>query len=571
MSEFIEQLVVLGHLDKLYTEVRYRFASGSYKMKQIFFNDVNKKPLVFIDHNDYYVGINQRDKESGLSKDVPELKTLVIDIDPVRPKNEASTNSQHTQAIKLAEKIASDFSSKYPECYVHVVDSGSGAHVYIPIKPIKISNYKNLTVSLKRWSDGVKKFYERSDQKIDSIFDLSRVIRIWGTHNNKSNRTCRLLSSSGTKRAKIEFDQTDNSVYVVPAIPGGSTSPGLEHRFKVISQVNPVLAGHMNRALSFESRSESDYSFIGALLKSGFTVQEIKVLVVKNPSGRQEDIKKGDVERVTNKFISNGLKVQSTRVYADKYFGSLLNRQRGIPIDIRSIDDATGGLRSDCTIISARPGNGKTSLMCQIARNLAKRGKQVLFFPTELSTQPIYDKIMAQISEVDLCKFRDGTFTTEDRDALQKSKVEFAGLPLVVVEDFSLTLFKIIKRVNEIKPDILMLDYIQAMSFKEGGSPRELASVMQGFTDIAGTHDIPVIIASQLSRPSDVSTLSMAHLKGSGALEEKARTIYALVTLDWNVSPRPVDLHILKNSYGETGKFPLMFNQRIGKFTGGRE
>src|SRR3990167_1229662 len=86
-----------------------------------------------------YVGIQPRVRKAGDISAINYLNTLCLDLDPVRPKDTGSTQEQHQEALSLATKIVNDLGSGT------VVSSGSGAHVYIPIKPVQVEDREALS------------------------------------------------------------------------------------------------------------------------------------------------------------------------------------------------------------------------------------------------------------------------------------------------------------------------------------------------------------------------------------------------------------------------------------------
>src|SRR5699024_10763911 len=57
----------------------------------------------------------------------------------------------------------------------------------------------------------------------------------------------------------------------------------------------------------------------------------------------------------------------------------------GLPTGIHTLDKLLGGLQKGIHLIAAEPGQGKTTLSLQIARNVAKQGVPVLFVSFEES------------------------------------------------------------------------------------------------------------------------------------------------------------------------------------------
>jgi len=88
--------------------------------------------------------------------------------------------------------------------------SGGGYHFYIPYKVIKISeqNRKEILRIIKNFKD---ELCETRKLLVDrKIFDLPRVIRIWGTFNYNKNKSCELLYFNKCS----EEDITYNTVFI---------------------------------------------------------------------------------------------------------------------------------------------------------------------------------------------------------------------------------------------------------------------------------------------------------------------------------------------------------------------
>ena len=75
----------------------------------------------------------------------------------------------------------------------------------------------------------------------------------------------------------------------------------------------------------------------------------------------------------------------------------------------------TCGLHNqELTIIGARPGVGKTTLALQLAENIAKKDKNVLFISLEMSDNQLIQKMIAREGNVQSYRMRRGTL--EDTD-----------------------------------------------------------------------------------------------------------------------------------------------------------
>lgn len=541
------QRAVLGHSGLGLTEVRI-----ISKHKSEFIDSDEKLQEVLGAHKDTdnYVGINPRTDRKGTNDAVNYFTCIVIDIDPIRERGTASTDEQHELALEVGNRIATDFPGTFR------VDSGSGCHVYFPIKPVLVTAPKALYASVKKWAKAMSDKYEIEGVKLDPIYDLARVIRVWGSHNYKSNRPCKLLEApSELKRFEFSFSQEEEKKTVDESLPP------TEQRFMRLVMTNPVINRLVSGEAKFDSRSESDYVFISELTRCHFSPDEIFSLRHKNPSGRREDMKRVDVDRVSQKTRDTEMPTASLVGHADGYLKSLRSRKIGLRTGFPTFDEMVSGLKPQKVIVlAARPTEGKTTLATQVIRNLAEQGEMCLMFPTEVGAEPIYDKIVSSKTGIDLKQFQNGDFTDEQYKKITDCREYLSKLPLAIVEDFALSVDKIQGHVARLRPRVFVIDFIQALKFDEGDA-KEIAGAMRKIKEIAGDYDATAIVCSQLLRDNGGSPFSLSRLKGSGAIEEFGDVIAFLHTpIEEKFNyPRPVSFVVTKSKYSAVGDVPLKF------------
>lgn len=508
---------------------------------------------------DIYVGINARDDQNGTTGSIEKVSCLVIDIDPVRPKDTASTDKQLALAIAKAQEILIEYTNSI------LVSSGSGAHVYIPI--IEETVDSSTAGLLHLWGSYIKNKYSTKELKIDSIFDLPRVIRVWGSWNTRSNRMCAPLYpveqiTRVTFSSILETVKLHNS----PNMDSSVVLSETDNRFERLLKINGELQNIITGRIVFNSRSESDYAFTNILLRANFRPADVAVLLLRNSSGRGADKSESerikDVERISKKLSQDEVKSMS-----DSYFDGLDSRKPGIMTGFTALDQMIAGLKPGrLYVIAARPTDGKTTFITQIAKNVSKKDHKVLLFPTEVGSSSIYDKILSSETGINLRKFQFGNFDKTEKQTIQSAKQALKSLPLFVVENFSLETKDVSRKIKQSLPDIVIIDFLQSMHFPNGGEPRELSQAVVEIKSMAEEYQIPVILASQLHRAAEGAKTSLTQLKGTGALEEQGDEIIYLYTLDKMVNPRPVNLDVMKSKYGETGIIKLDFYSRTCEF-----
>lgn len=546
------QYEILGHgLVEGFTEIRDIKESRSYfcSSKEEFIHTA--KGLC---SRDIYVGVNPRGSHSGQAKDVSYISCLVLDIDPIRPKGTASSEEQHTAALALGNKIKQDL----VHCWT--ADSGSGCHVYFPIEPTKVVSLENLTREAKAWSDGLRKEYATPTLALDAIHDLPRIIRIWGSFNNKSKRLCTPLEQvSSFKREPCPFEQK-----APPSKKPVSTADlsQTEIRFNALAASNKRLAELVDGSLSFVSRSEADFAFVNLLTEAHFSYDEIVQLGPKNVKGKLSGPEyERDVKLIMGKAAEKdqGNSVSLIRNSQD-YYSSLRTRSMGIRTGIEPLDEMISGLKKQKLIITGGiPGDGKTSLNIQILTHIAENGEKCLLFPTEVGAHPIFDKIVSSKTGVSIKKFQNGSFTEEDFRKIESVKPRIEKIPLIVIEDFGLTIEKVEEGIRQYGPSVVALDYFQAMKWDNIESVNEKADAVRKLKQLAGDYHLTILLYSQLSRQD-------GKLKGTAALDEFADVIMYLRTENRGTVPRQVVLDVTKSKYSSTGPIFLNFHANVCKF-----
>lgn len=128
--------------------------------------------------------------------------------------------------------------------------------------------------------------------------------------------------------------------------------------------------------------------------------------------------------------------------------------------NFKFLDDATKWLRRGKTYRIGAPSNvGKSQLMYSVINNLLKQNAKVAFFTLENDMQTTLSFIMSNHQQVPNDKVMNGSINW-DFDYLMQVKDN-----LTIIED-TFELNTIFSKVMELKPDIVILDYIWLMSCK---------------------------------------------------------------------------------------------------------
>lgn len=129
-------------------------------------------------------------KHGARDDDIEWLTSIVVDLDPVRPKDTASTDAELALAIDRATAAAAWIESKGFSRPVRIM-SGNGCHLWFAIPPLEVhaDNRGELTQRLRAFEGRIRERFSDDVVKVDSIYNLSRVIKVAGTPSTKGEAT----------------------------------------------------------------------------------------------------------------------------------------------------------------------------------------------------------------------------------------------------------------------------------------------------------------------------------------------------------------------------------------------
>jgi replicative DNA helicase len=255
---------------------------------------------------------------------------------------------------------------------------------------------------------------------------------------------------------------------------------------------------------------------------------------------------------------------------------------RGVRTGWRDLDNMTAGLqRSDLIILAARPAMGKTTLVTNLAYNVATVAKQsVLFFSLEMSKEQLVDRMLADASGVDAWNIRTGNLSDEDFSKLSEAMGEMAEAPIFLDDTPGLSVLEMRTKARRAAHDaplgLIIIDYLQLMQGSgrdNGNRVQEVSEISRGLKLIARELNVPVIALSQLSRSVESRSPQipqLADLRESGSIEQDA-DIVMFIYREAYYNPETereniTDLIIAKHRNGPVGKVELYFHPERLRF-----
>ncbi|MBJ3785333.1 replicative DNA helicase [Devosia sediminis] len=286
----------------------------------------------------------------------------------------------------------------------------------------------------------------------------------------------------------------------------------------------------------------------------------------------------------------------------------------GVATDLHDLDRQMGGLqRSDLIILAGRPAMGKTSLVTNIAYNVAKawrgdvtpdghsktvNGGVVGFFSLEMSSEQLATRILAEQAEISSSDIRRGRIHDNQFAKLVDVSNMMSKVPLYIDDTGGISVAQLAARARRLKRqkglDLLIVDYLQLLSGSSKASSQnrvqELTEITTTLKALAKELEVPIIALSQLSRQveaRDDKHPQLADLRESGSIEQDADVVLFVYREEYylkNKEPKEgtpehltwqgemekvhgkAEVIIAKQRHGPTGTVQLSFEAQFTRF-----
>ena len=258
----------------------------------------------------------------------------------------------------------------------------------------------------------------------------------------------------------------------------------------------------------------------------------------------------------------------------------------GIPTGFSYLDKVLGGgfHRSDFIVVGARPAMGKTSFALNVARNIAMKGRKVLFFSLEMSKEQLAQRIISTEARIVSNKLRTGDITDSDWEKLGLALQNLINCELYFDDTANINVPEMKARALRMKDiDCIVIDYLQLMSGTKRTDNRvnEVSEITRSLKMMAKDLNIPVVTCSQLSRGVAKNNgdhrPQMTDLRESGTIEQDADIVLMLHREDYykndpdaETDPESVNIAeviVGKNRHGSTETVKVAWNPEFTMFS----
>ncbi len=253
----------------------------------------------------------------------------------------------------------------------------------------------------------------------------------------------------------------------------------------------------------------------------------------------------------------------------------------GLATGFTDLDSLLQGLQpGNLIIIAARPGLGKSSLVTNIARNVAvESGTSVAMFSLEMSRIEIAMRLLCAEARVGQDRVRAMRVAADEWPRIIEAAEVLDKAPVYIVDSGAMTIVDIRAKARRLKSGqglgLLIVDYLQLMSSHQRVENRqqEIAEISRSLKLLAKELEIPVIAVSQLNRNPENRTDKrpmLADLRESGSLEQDADVVMFIHREElWSDDPNVkglAEIIVAKHRNGPTDKISLTFLSHLTQF-----
>jgi replicative DNA helicase len=257
----------------------------------------------------------------------------------------------------------------------------------------------------------------------------------------------------------------------------------------------------------------------------------------------------------------------------------------GTPTGFRDLDEITGGFQDgNLIIVAARPSLGKSTLVCNIAENVAiKHDLPVALFSLEMSEAELAQRFIASQARISSDRLRKGTVAKGDWPIVVRACNELDKAPIWIDDSADLGMLELRAKARRLHAQessrgglsLVIVDYLQLMRPEDPRQNRveQVGQISRGLKILAQELMIPVIGVSQLSRAPEQrpgGKPMLSDLRESGQIEQDADVVMFI----WREerykedSEREgeADIIIAKHRNGPVGEKTLAFIAQYPKF-----
>lgn len=239
----------------------------------------------------------------------------------------------------------------------------------------------------------------------------------------------------------------------------------------------------------------------------------------------------------------------------------------------------TGFHKGDFILLAGRPAMGCTSLMLQIANQVATyQQKRVLYFHLELPKEIMAKRLISQEAMVEYADLLKGKLTESEWGKVLKGAERVKHSQLIIDDTPLLSIRELQEKCRQFqKVELIIIDYIQLLRGIERGKKvsrkQELEVIARGLQKLAVELNVPIIALSILPRSVERRSNhrpTLRDLDENVALAREADIVlflYRDAYYRFNTDFKDLaEIMVARNRYGECGTVELKWLSKCMKY-----
>lgn len=220
---------------------------------------------------------------------------------------------------------------------------------------------------------------------------------------------------------------------------------------------------------------------------------------------------------------------------------------QGLSTGFNYLDNMLCGLKGgEYIVIAARPGQGKTSIVLQMAEHVSlKHELPVGIFSMEMTGEALAERVWFSFSGANFQHYRNGFMEHRDIPRLLAAALKLRKTPIYINDQCAMNIQRLSlearKMVRQHGVKAIFVDYLQLMPATPGREndmrARELADISMGLKRLAKELNLPVVVLAQMNRNIEQEDNKnrkpvLSDLKDCGQIEQDADVVGFLYHAD---------------------------------------
>jgi len=278
---------------------------------------------------------------------------------------------------------------------------------------------------------------------------------------------------------------------------------------------------------------------------------------------------------------------ENVKTSMDEYEKRVVARKAGLQIayttGLGSMNKIfIGWVKTEMTMVAARPSIGKTALALFFAKACAKMLVDVDIFSLEMSSTQLTDRILLGETTINPYNYQSGKDVNWEE--LEKAAARISNLPIHINDEMDITISYIKsvirKKFKKGTLGLVIIDYLQLMEGTDKSTKNnEIGTITRELKKLAMKYNFPIILLSQLSRDIEKrgnGRHKLSDLRDSGNIEQDADNVIFVSRdrydnegneIDYSIEEnRKVFIDIAKKRNGSLGVITVYCNEYVNNF-----